>query len=186
MKLRHWITAIVLLLLVAATVAGLLWTRELPAAERRSGCYSRPQTSGTQSSRSAAPTRGPASPADCAPHGSIWRALRKSRRWRMKPRRSGTTKSISPSTTRCAACRKLLAKLSPEAKEIADRKAKAEQAVKDDQENIKLLTRKLAAAPEAAERQSRRPDRRRQSATRTRSGRIGRRIRGSGAGRRRS
>ena len=30
MKLRHWITAIVLLLLVAATVAGLLWTRELP------------------------------------------------------------------------------------------------------------------------------------------------------------
>jgi small-conductance mechanosensitive channel len=41
------------------------------------------------------------------------------------------------------------ANLSPEAKEIADRKAKAEQAVKDDQENIKLLTRKVAAAPES-------------------------------------
>ena len=40
------------------------------------------------------------------------------------------------------------AKLTPEVKQIADRKEKSEQAVKDDQENIKLLTRKLAAAPE--------------------------------------
>jgi len=40
------------------------------------------------------------------------------------------------------------AKLSPEAKQIAERKAKTEQAVKDDQENVKLLTRKLATAPE--------------------------------------
>ncbi|HTT25225.1 MAG TPA: hypothetical protein VMG82_40295 [Candidatus Sulfotelmatobacter sp.] len=30
MKLRNWITAIVLLLLVAVAVVGLLWTRELP------------------------------------------------------------------------------------------------------------------------------------------------------------
>lgn len=40
-------------------------------------------------------------------------------------------------------------KLSPEAKEIADRKAKSEQALKDDQENVKQLTQKLAAAPES-------------------------------------
>ena len=39
--------------------------------------------------------------------------------------------------------------LSPEAKEIAARKAKAEQTVKEDQENITLLTRKLATAPES-------------------------------------
>src|SRR6516165_10498368 len=31
MKLWHWITAIVLLLLIAAAAVGLLWTRELPA-----------------------------------------------------------------------------------------------------------------------------------------------------------
>ena len=30
MKVRHWITAIVLLLLVAAVIAGMVWTRELP------------------------------------------------------------------------------------------------------------------------------------------------------------
>ena len=34
MKLRHWITAIVLLLLVAASVVGILWTRELPEPVR--------------------------------------------------------------------------------------------------------------------------------------------------------
>ncbi len=39
--------------------------------------------------------------------------------------------------------------LSPEAKQIADRKAKAAQTLKEDQENIALLTRKLAAAPDA-------------------------------------
>ena len=39
--------------------------------------------------------------------------------------------------------------LSPEAKQIAERKAKAEQTLKEDQENIAALTRKLAAAPEA-------------------------------------
>jgi len=39
--------------------------------------------------------------------------------------------------------------LSPEAKEIAARKAKAEETLKEDQENIKLLTRKLAGAPES-------------------------------------
>ena len=30
MKLRHWITAIVLLLLMGAAIGGLLWTRDLP------------------------------------------------------------------------------------------------------------------------------------------------------------
>jgi hypothetical protein len=39
--------------------------------------------------------------------------------------------------------------LSAEAKAIADRKKKAELALKEDQENIALLTRKLAAAPDA-------------------------------------
>src|SRR5579871_4754571 len=37
MKLRHWITAIVLLLLMGATVGGLLWTRELPADNAEEG-----------------------------------------------------------------------------------------------------------------------------------------------------
>ncbi len=39
--------------------------------------------------------------------------------------------------------------LSPEAREIGIRKAKAEQTLKDDQESIALLSRKLAAAPES-------------------------------------
>jgi len=39
-------------------------------------------------------------------------------------------------------------KLTPEAKQISDRKSKAQLALKEDQENITLLTRQLAAAPD--------------------------------------
>ncbi len=39
--------------------------------------------------------------------------------------------------------------LSPEARQISDRKNKAELTLKEDQENITLLTRKLAAAPDS-------------------------------------
>ncbi len=39
--------------------------------------------------------------------------------------------------------------LSPEAKEVADRKNKKQQALKEDQDNVAALTKRLAAAPES-------------------------------------
>ena len=36
MKVRQWITAIVLLLLVAVAIVGLVWTRALPAEDESS------------------------------------------------------------------------------------------------------------------------------------------------------
>ena len=86
----------------------------------------------------------------CKPPGG-WRrsrARRKNRCWRIRPKKSRTTRSISLSSTRCAR-RKKSSTLSPEARAISDRKKKADLALKDDQEGVALLTRKLAAAPDA-------------------------------------
>src|SRR5579885_1237011 len=40
MRLRHWITAIVLLLLMAAAVVGLFWRRELPGVNEEASAAS--------------------------------------------------------------------------------------------------------------------------------------------------
>jgi len=148
MKLRHWITAIVLLLLVAVAVAGFLWTRELPA----------PSDDAT-----ATPSRRLLGRKAPAPQRQLVdvRPLQTARRMaalagtQEEQAMAHEAEKVADHEVDLAfydALRRVQeapAKLSPEAKEIADRKAKAEQALKDDQENIKLLTRKLAAARES-------------------------------------
>ncbi len=148
MKLRNWITAGVLLLLVGAAIAGIFWTRELPPPSdeasaspghkllgrrapvtQRQGVDLRPlQTAHRMAGLAGTPEeQALAHEADkVADHEvdlAFYDALRR-------------VQETPP-------------KLSPEAKQIAERKDKAEQALKDDQGNIKLLSRKLAAAPEA-------------------------------------
>ena len=149
MKLRNWITAIVLLLLVAVAVVGLLWTRELPPP----------------SDDAAAPTPGHRLLGRRAPAPQRQlvdvRPLQTAHRMAAM---AGTPEeqSLAHEAEKVADHEVDLAfydalrraqdtpvKLSPEAKEIAGRKAKSEQALKDDQENVKALTRKLAATPES-------------------------------------
>ncbi len=145
MKLTQWITAIVLLLLVAAAVVGLIKTRELPAANDEAG------TSAKASGRKIA----------AAPqHGLVdQRPLQTARRMGAM---AGTTEEqilarqaeklgdheVDLSFFDALRTAQLNPPpLSPEAKTIAARKAKSEQAVEEDQENLALITRKLASAP---------------------------------------
>jgi len=137
----------VLLLLVAAAVVGLMWTRESPT----------PSDDAT-----AAPGhRLMGHKAPVAPQLVDVRPLQTAHRMAAL---AGTPEeqSLAHEAEKIAdhevdlafydALRRVQetpVKLSPEAKQIADRKAKAEQALKDDQENIKQLTQKLAAAPES-------------------------------------
>src|ERR1700722_9432246 len=145
MKVRQWITAVVLLLLMAAGVVGLLWTRPAPVAEEETSA-----ASGQRAHKGAAP----------APLVDQ-RPLQTARRMASM---AGTTEeqSLAHQAEKVADHEVDLAffdalrtaeqnppPLSPEAKQIAARKSKAEQMLKDDQENITLLTRKLAAAPDA-------------------------------------
>src|SRR5579863_776713 len=147
MKLRRSITAIILFLLTALVVVGLLRTREqAPPAE--SG----------DSGKTAKPLAGVAS----APHSLVdQRPLQTARRM--------AETAVTPEELALAHQAEKVGdhevdlaffdalrtaeenppKLSPEAQKIAERKSKAELALKEDQESIAQLTRKLAAAPES-------------------------------------
>jgi hypothetical protein len=148
MKLRYWIYGIVLLLLIAAVALGLFWTRELPAPaddatatttkkllarkttpQRRNLVDLRPlhtaqqvaATAGTPEEQTLA--HEAEKTADHEVDLAFFDALR--------------TAQLNPPP------------LSPEAKEIAAQKAKKQQALKDDQDNVAALTKRLAAAPES-------------------------------------
>jgi small-conductance mechanosensitive channel len=149
MKLRRSITAIVLFLLMALVVVGLLRTREQarPAESEDSG-----KTPGKLLARGVAP----------APHPLV------DQRPLQTARRMAATAVTSEELALAHQAEKVgdhevdLAfldtlrtaeenppKLSPEAQKLSERKSKAELALKEDQESIAQLTRKLAAAPES-------------------------------------
>ena len=148
MKLRQWIIGIVLLLLMAAAVGGILWTREIPEqaddatavqtkkpSGRKSGVPEHPlvdqrplltaQRMGTMAStpEEQALAHEAAKVGDHEVDLAFFDALR-------------TAQQNPPP-------------LSPEAVKIAARRDKDEQAVREDQENVAQLTKKLAAAPES-------------------------------------
>jgi small-conductance mechanosensitive channel len=148
MKLRHWITAIVLLLFVAAAVAGLLWTRELPAPSEEAATTPGHRLLGLKAStpqRQLVDLR----PLETARRMAALAGTQEEQALAHEAEKVGDHEVDLAFYDALRRVQETPAKLSPEAKEIADRKAKAEQAVKDDQENIKLLTRKVAAAPES-------------------------------------
>ena len=148
MKVRQWITAIVLLLLVAAAIVGMVWTRALPAANEETAT-----TPGKKLPGHAPPV---------APRPLVdQRPLQTARRMAAI---AGTPEEqvLAHQAEKVADHEVDLAffdalrtaeenppPLSPEARAISDRKKKADLALKDDQEGVALLTRKLAAAPDA-------------------------------------
>ena len=148
MKLRRSITAIILFLLMALVVVGLLRTREqAPPAE--SG----------DSSKTAKPlARGVAS----APHALVdQRPLQTARRMAAaavtneelalahQAEKVGDHEVDLAFFDALRTTEENPPRLSPEAQKVAERKNKAELALKEDQESIAQLTRKLAAAPES-------------------------------------
>jgi len=148
MKLRQWITAIVLLLLMAVAVVGLLWTRELPTPNDESTT-----TAGNKSLGQKAPA---------AQHPLV------DQRPLQTAQRAGATAGTPEEQALAHTAAKVAdhevdltffdalrtaeenpPPLSPDAKLILARKLKAQDTVKEDQENVTLLTRKLATAPES-------------------------------------
>jgi small-conductance mechanosensitive channel len=150
MKLRHWITATVLFLLMAVAIVGLLRTR--PAAQPADA----DETSKTESKRLLA-RNSPVTPRALVDQRPLQTA-----------RRMGALAATPEEQALAHAAEKVgdrevdLAffdalrtaeenppKLTPEARQIADRKNKAVLALKEDQDNIAALTRKLTVAPDA-------------------------------------
>src|SRR5579872_4596331 len=148
MKIRQWITAIVLLLLVAAAIVGIVWTRALPVANEETAT-----TPGKKLPGHAPPV---------AQHPLVdQRPLQTARRMAAI---AGTPEEqvLAHEATKVGDHEVDLAffdalrtaeenppPLSPEAKQLTDRKNKAEEALKQDQESIAQLTRKLATASDS-------------------------------------
>lgn len=148
MKIRHYITAIVLLLLIGAAVAGMTWTRELP-----------PPTEETAATPGAGPPKKASGrkprplvdqrPLQTAQRMSALAATPEEQALAHEAEKLGDHEVDLAFLDALRTAEENPPPLSPEAKEIDARKSKAERTVKDDQESITQLTRKLAAAPES-------------------------------------
>ncbi len=148
MKARHWITAIALFLLVAAAIVGMVWTRELPAPSEEASATPATKVLGKK------PQVAPRPLVDQRPLQTARRmaALAGTPEEQVLAHEAEKVGDHEVDLAFFDALRTAEENpppLSPEAKEISDRKKKAEQALKDDQESVALLTRKLAAAAEA-------------------------------------
>jgi small-conductance mechanosensitive channel len=151
MKVRHWVTGIVLLLLVLLCAVGVFWTRELPAA---------PETEEGQRAASGKKFLARVQPESEHPLVDQ-RPLQTARRMAAlavtpeELRLGREAEKVGDHEVDLAFADALRTaalhppKLTPEAKELAARKAKAQAAVSADQETIAQLTRKLSAAPDS-------------------------------------
>jgi len=148
MKIRHWITGIVLLLLMAAAVVGLFWTREQPQQEEASATPKR----GLLARRKVTSTRNRGvdlRPLQTAQRMATMAGTSEEQAFAHEAVKTGDHEVDLAFFDALRTAQENPPKLGPDAQEIANRKTKVEQTVKDDQENIALLKRKLAAAPES-------------------------------------
>jgi small-conductance mechanosensitive channel len=149
MKIRHWITASLLLLLMAAAIAGLVWTRQPRGAGDAATVPASSQTKGKHLTRVA-----PRVLVDQIP-------LQTARRVR--------TLASTPDEKELASQAEKVADhevdlaffdafrgaqqsnplVTPALKQLAEKKNQAQQGLTEDQDNVSELTRKIAAAPES-------------------------------------
>jgi len=148
MKLKQWITAIILLLLMAGAVVGLFLTRELPAP--------------TEDTSTAQGTKATAQKTVAAQHSLVdQRPLRTAQRMGTI---AGTPEeqALAHAAARVAdhevdlsffdalrMAQQQPPALTPAQKQILGRKTSAQETVKVDRDNVTLLTRKLATVPES-------------------------------------
>jgi small-conductance mechanosensitive channel len=148
MKVRQWIPGILLVLLVAGAVAGLVWTRALPAPADDATSDANKKTIGKKpqpSARALVDQR----PLQTARRLAATAGTSEEQALAHEAEKVGDHEVDLAFFDALRTAQENPPPLSPEARKISDRKTKAEQTLKEDQENIALLTRKLGAAPES-------------------------------------
>ncbi|HEV2467627.1 MAG TPA: mechanosensitive ion channel domain-containing protein [Candidatus Sulfotelmatobacter sp.] len=147
MKLRQWIISILLLLLVAVAIGGLLWTRPLPqlSAEDPSPTPGKKVAGTKQSHRPLVDQR----PLDTARRMAAMAGTPEEQAFAHEAEKTGDHEVDLAFFDAIRMAQLNPPPLSPEAKQIAARKTRAQQTLKDDQDTIALLTKKLASAPES-------------------------------------
>ncbi|HEY6767069.1 MAG TPA: mechanosensitive ion channel domain-containing protein [Candidatus Sulfotelmatobacter sp.] len=151
MKVRQWIIAGVLTLLVGAAIAGLLLTREQsPQAETEEPgqTTTAKKTFGTGSSDQQHPLVDQR-PLQTARHMAQLASSREEQRLAREAEKVGDHEVDLAFADALRNAANNPPKLTPEMKVMLDRKTKAEAAVKADQESIDQLNKRLSSAPEA-------------------------------------
>jgi small-conductance mechanosensitive channel len=149
MKVGQWLTAIVLLLLVAAAIVGIIETRPLPPpAVDETATTPEKKILGRKQAIEARPLVDQR-PLDTARRMAATAGTPEEQALAREAEKTGDHEVDLSFFDALRTAEENPPPLSPAAKQIADRKAKAEQTVKEDQENIAQLTRKLAAAPDS-------------------------------------
>src|SRR5579859_5856956 len=149
MKFRQWIIAIVLLLLIASAIVGLVWTRNAPIHEEEAASS---QVGGKLLRRKPMVAAHPLvdqRPLQTAERMGTMASTPEEQALAHEAEKVGDNEVDLTFFDALRTAQQNPPPLSPEAKQIAARKAKAQQTLKDDQDNIALLTKRLAAAPES-------------------------------------
>lgn len=144
MKIRQWITAIILLVLVAAAIGGLLLTRELPApAEEASATGKRSAGKAPASPRRLVDLR----PLQTAQRMAAMAGTPEELALAHEAEKVGDHEVDLSFFDAIRTAEQNPPSLSSEAKQVAARKTKAQQTLQDDQAGVASLTGKLASAP---------------------------------------
>jgi small-conductance mechanosensitive channel len=158
MKLRHWLISIVLFLLVAAAIVGVVWTREIeppPDAEDQGQSQSSAQKQSQNPKPLLSRVKPPKTlplvdqrPLQTAQHMAALAATPEEQALAHEAEKVGDHEVDLAFFDKLRSVEENPPALSPEVKQLDDRKNKAALALKEDQDNIAQLTRRLAAAPE--------------------------------------
>ena len=150
MKATQWIIGTALLLLVGAAIAGLVWTRDLGQPKESEEAGKAPAN--RRLARTAAETQRPLvdlRPLQTARRVAALAATPEEQRLAHEAAKVGDHEVDLAFFDALRTAEDNPPKLSPEAKQLVERKNKMQQAVAEDQASISVLTRKVAAASEA-------------------------------------
>jgi small-conductance mechanosensitive channel len=150
MKVRQWITGIVLLLLAALAVAGMLWTRELPqpAETEESGKTPAGRKLAAKTAAQAQRSLVDLRPLQTARRMAALAGTPDEQRLAHEAAKVGDHEVDLAFFDALRTAEENPPKLSPEARQLLDRKTRMQQAVADDQASVTQLTRRVAAASE--------------------------------------
>ena len=148
MKVRQWIIGVILLLLVAAAIAGMVWTRELSTATDETSAAP-PTTVLGRKARAAQRPLVDQRPLQTAKRMAALAGTPEEQALAHEAEKVGDHEVDLAFFDALRTAEENPPPLSPETKTLAERKEKTEHALKEDQEAIAQLTRRLAAAPEA-------------------------------------
>ena len=143
MNIRHWLILSALLLLVAAAIGGLVWTRELPADYV--GTPSLKKSSNHDAEGPLVDQR----PLQTARRMAVLASSPEEQRFATEAEKVGDHELDLAFADALRTAAETSPKLTPDMKAVLDRKTKAEAAVKVDQDGVEQLTKRLAAAAES-------------------------------------